>query len=448
MKTRADTLHAKTEAGNLDCIHCGLCLAVCPTYLQLGNEADSPRGRIYLIDALKEGRLAPSSLNFHKHMHLCLECRACETACPSGVRFSIMMNDTRAMIREQRRLSALERVVRRIVFTWAMSNRRFLRLGFGALRLYQISGLQWLARSSGVLRFFSATLATMESLLPVIPKRPSYSLPEQVTGNGRLSVSFFEGCIMPELFGPTHEATLRVLERNGVAVCLPSRQTCCGALHIHEGEMEKALELARKNIDAFEADGADFIVNNAAGCGAMLKEYGHLLKDDAAYAERASAFSHRVKDISEFLDMLGISGEMGRLELKVTYDDPCHLLHAQGIRSAPRNLLRRIPGIEFVEMPDSDRCCGSAGIYNIMQPELAGPILAEKIANIERTGAQVVATGNPGCLLQIRAGLRARMLPVRVVHPIELLDEAYRRGSRAAEAHPQGPHPESPESTR
>jgi glycolate oxidase iron-sulfur subunit len=363
------------------------------------------------------------------------------------VRFSIMMNDARAMIREQRRLSAIERVMRRIVFTWAMSNRRFLRLGFGALRLYQISGLQWLARSSGVLRFFSATLATMESLLPVIPKRPSYSLPEQATGNGRLSVSFFEGCIMPELFGPTHEATLRVLERNGVAVCLPSRQTCCGALHIHEGEMERALELARKNIDAFEADGADFIVTNAAGCGAMLKEYGHLLKDDAAYAERASAFSHRVKDISEFLDMLGISGEMGRLELKVTYDDPCHLLHAQGIRSAPRNLLRRIPGIEFVEMPDSDRCCGSAGIYNIMQPELAGPILAEKIANIERTGAQVVATGNPGCLLQIRAGLRARKLPVRVVHPIELLDEAYRRGSRA-DAHPQEPHPESPESTR
>lgn len=428
MKSEAVTGEARSEAGNLDCIHCGLCLAVCPTYLQLGNEADSPRGRIYLMDALKEGRVEPSSGNLHKHMLLCLECRACETACPSGVRFSIMMNAARAAILERRRFSTIERAVRRFVFDRAMSSRVVLRLGFAALRIYQLRGLQRLVRGSGILKLFPATLATMESLLPVIPNRASYSLPVRASGYGRLSVAFFEGCIMPELFGPTHEATIRVLERNGVAICLPRRQTCCGALHVHEGEMGKALDLARKNIDAFEDDGADFIVTNAAGCGAMLKEYGQLLKDDPVYAGRAAAFSHRVKDISEFLDMLEIGGEMGRLELKVTYDDPCHLLHAQGIRSAPRNLLRRIPGIEFVEMRDSDRCCGSAGIYNIMQPGLANRILAEKIANIERTGASVVATGNPGCLLQIEAGLRARKLAIRVVHPVELLDEAYRRG--------------------
>ncbi len=431
MNTAAVTGMAKPEANNLDCIHCGLCLAVCPTYLQLGNEADSPRGRIYLMDALKEDRVKRSSENFHKHMLLCLECRACETACPSGVRFSIMMNDARAAIRESRRFSATVRVVRRVVFGWAMSSRFFLRISFAVLRFYQRSRLQRLVRASGVLKLFPATLATMESLLPVIPERSSYSLPARTTGNGRLSVAFFEGCIMPELFGPTNEATIRVLDRNGIAVCLPRRQTCCGALHIHEGEMQRALDLARRNIDAFDGDGADFIVTNAAGCGAMLKEYGDLLKDDPRYAERASAFSHRVKDVSEFLDMVEIGGEMGRLELKVTYDDPCHLLHAQGIRSAPRNLLRRIPGIELVEMRDSDRCCGSAGIYNIMQPALAGHILDEKISNIERTGAGVVATGNPGCLLQIEAGLRARKLPVRVVHPIELLDDAYRRGGRA-----------------
>jgi glycolate oxidase iron-sulfur subunit len=429
MSSRPGSLEAKPEAGNLDCIHSGLCLAVCPTYLQLGNEADSPRGRIYLIDALEEGRILSSSGNFHKHMLLCLECRACETACPSGVRFSVMMNDARARIRSERRFSPVERLFRHIVFRKAMSSRWFLRIGFGALRLYQVTGLQRLVRATGILRLFPATLATMDSLLPVIPKRSTLSLPERVMGNGRLTVSFFAGCIMPELFGPTHEATLRVLERNGVAVCMPRRQTCCGALHLHEGELESALDLARKNVDAFEADGADFIVTNAAGCGAMLKEYGQLLKDDPAYAERASAFSHRVKDISEFLDMLGITGEMGRLELTVTYDDPCHLLHAQGIRAAPRNLLRRIPGVEITEMADSDRCCGSAGIYNIAQPALASQILADKIANIQRTGAQVVATGNPGCLLQIEAGLRARKLPIRVVHPIELLDEAYRRGS-------------------
>jgi glycolate dehydrogenase iron-sulfur subunit len=431
MKTEAVTGEARSEAGNLDCIHCGLCLAVCPTYLQLGNEADSPRGRIYLIDALREGRVEPSSENFHKHVLLCLECRACETACPSGVRFSVMMNDARSAILERRRFSAVERVVRRVVFDRAMSSRPILRFGFAALRLYQRSGLQRLVRGSGILKLLPAALGTMESLLPVIPKRASYALPARVTGNGRLSVALFEGCIMPELFGPAHEATIRVLEKNGVVTCLPRSQTCCGALHIHEGEMAKGLDLARKNIDAFEADGADFIVTNAAGCGAMLKEYGQLLKDDPLYAERASAFSHRVKDISEFLDMLDISGDMGRLDLKVTYDDPCHLLHAQGVRAAPRNLLRRIPGIEFVEMRDSDRCCGSAGIYNITQPGLAGRILADKISNIERTGASVVATGNPGCLLQIQAGLRARKLPVRVVHPVELLDEAYRRGSDA-----------------
>jgi len=429
MNPEAVTGVVKPEAGNLDCIHCGLCLAVCPTYLQLGNEADSPRGRIYLMDALKEGRVVPSSENFHKHMLLCLECRACETACPSGVRYSVMMNDARAAILDRRRFSAIERVVRRVVFDRVMSSRPLLRFGFAVLRLYQISGLQRMVRASGILRLFPSTLGTMESLLPVIPRRSAYSLPARITGNGRLTVAFFEGCIMPELFGPTHEATIRVLERNGVAICLPPRQTCCGALHIHEGELAKALDMARRNIDAFESDGADFIVTNAAGCGAMLKEYGQLLKNDPRYAGRASAFSHRVKDISEFLDMLEISGKMGRLELKVTYDDPCHLLHAQGIRSAPRNLLRRIPGVEFIEMPDSDRCCGSAGIYNIMQPGLAGRILADKISNIERTGARVVATGNPGCLLQIEAGLRARNLPVRVMHPVDLLDEAYRRGS-------------------
>jgi glycolate oxidase iron-sulfur subunit len=339
-----------------------------------------------------------------------------------------MMNEARSTILKRRRFSTLERVVRRIVFDRAMSSHPILRFGFSALRLYQASGFQRLVRGSGILKIFPATLGTMESLLPVIPKRASYALPARVKGNGRLSVAFFEGCIMPELFGPVHEATIRVLEKNGVATCLPRNQTCCGALHIHEGEMEKGLDLARRNIDAFEADGADFIVTNAAGCGAILKEYGQLLKDDPRYAKRAAAFSHRVKDISEFLDMLEISREMGRLELKVTYDDPCHLLHAQGIRSAPRNLLRRIPGIEFIEMRDSDRCCGSAGIYNIMQPGLAGQILADKISKIEQTGACVVATGNPGCLLQIEAGLRARKLPIRVVHPVQLLDEAYRRG--------------------
>lgn len=235
----------------------------------------------------------------------------------------------------------------------------------------------------------------------------------------------FEGCIMPELFGAVHEATVRVLQRNGFAVELPPHQTCCGALHLHDGDIETARRLARTNIAAFETAGAAAVVVNAAGCGAMLKEYDKLLADDPAFAERAQAFSRRVYDICEFLNAIAINNDMERLNLKVAYDDPCHLLHAQGIRAAPRNLLRVIPGLQLVELEGADRCCGSAGIYNITQPGMSARILNEKIAHIIGSGAEVVASGNPGCMLQIQAGLRAKNLPTRVVHPIELLDQAY-----------------------
>jgi glycolate oxidase iron-sulfur subunit len=222
-----------------------------------------------------------------------------------------------------------------------------------------------------------------------------------------------------------HEATVRVLRRNGISVGLPSRQTCCGALHLHDGDLETARQLARKNIAAFEREGAETIVVNAAGCGVMLKEYGDLLASDPLYAQRALQFSRRVQDISEYLDAVGIDRNMERCDWKVAYDDPCHLLHGQGIKAAPRNLLRAIPGLQLIELRDADRCCGSAGIYNILQPEMSERILDEKIANIMLSGAQIVASGNPGCLLQIQAGLRARDLPVRTMHPIELLDQAY-----------------------
>lgn len=413
------------ETAHLDCIHCGICLAVCPTYLQLGSEVDSPRGRIYLINAMEEGRISPASPVFERHMHMCLECRACESACPSGVRYSLMMNDARTTIREKKKLSRWESFVRWLVFEIAFPSRQVMHVSFRLLRFYQRSGIQKVVRSTRLLRLFSKRLQSMEALLPEVPKAASYSLPETAPRQGRGRASFFEGCIMPELFGSVHEATLRVLERNDVSVCSPSRQTCCGALHLHDGEMKGAMELARRNIDAFENDGADYIVVNAAGCGAMLKEYGRLLKDDPSYAGRARTFSARVKDIAEFLETLGISKDMAPLKLRVTYDDPCHLLHAQGIKAAPRNLLKNIPGLEMLELQDADRCCGSAGIYNITQPEMSARILEDKIANIARTGAEVVATGNPGCMLQIQAGLRAKNLPVKVVHPIELLDQAY-----------------------
>jgi len=413
------------EIANLNCIHCGLCLPVCPTYLQLGSEADSPRGRIYLINALEEGRVAPTSAIFEKHVYRCLECRACETACPSGVRYSAMMNSARQVIREHKKPGLGEQLLRALIFRTVFPRRRLIHASFRLLRFYQRSGLRKLVQASRVLMLFPEKLRLMEELLPEVPRSPGYRLPERAAPEGRSRVSLFEGCIMPELFGPVHEATLRVLGHNDVSVCSPSRQTCCGALHLHDGEVELARELARRNIEAFAGDGADFIVVNAAGCGAMLKEYGELLREDPVYAERAADFSGRVKDISEYLEELGIYADMGKLEIKATYDDPCHLAHGQGIRTAPRRLLKSIPGLKLVELRDSERCCGSAGIYNITQPELAAGILEEKISNLKLTGAQVVASGNPGCLLQIQSGLRRNGVNMKVAHPVELLDMAY-----------------------
>lgn len=421
---------AERDSANLDCIHCGLCLSVCPTYLQLGSEVDSPRGRIYLIKALNEGRVQASSPTFEKHMHLCLECRACETACPSGVTFSIMMNDARAAIREADSRISLSRIFRRLVFRSLLPSRSLLRLNFALLRFYQRSGLRKLVRATRLLEVLSRRLAALEALLPDVPSPPRYELPERLAPGTVRAAALFEGCIMPELFGPVHEAAVRVLRRNDVSLCSPAKQTCCGALHLHDGEKPLALQLARRNIVAFENAGAECVVTTAAGCGAMLKEYGHLLADDPAYAQRAAAFSRKVRDIAEYLDSLGPRQGMGRLEATVAYDDPCHLLHGQGIKTAPRNLLKGIPGLRLVELRDADRCCGSAGIYNITHPEMSSRLLDEKISNIVRSGANTVATGNPGCMLQIQQGLRARNLRVRTVHPIELLDEAYRNGAK------------------
>ncbi|MBZ5500069.1 MAG: 4Fe-4S dicluster domain-containing protein [Acidobacteriia bacterium] len=426
MAAQAPAQSETRETAHLDCIHCGICLSACPTYLQLGGEADSPRGRIYLINAMQEGRIGAAGPRFQQHMLLCLECRACETACPSGVRFSAMMNEARAQIGKSRRLSAGAAFVRYLVLRKIFLSRRLMHFSFRMLRFYQRSGIRRLLRASRILRLFPGHLIQMEALLPEIPKSPRYPWSEGIVRTGRKRVLLFEGCIMPELFGPVHEATVRVLQHHGFSVALPARQACCGAVHLHEGDPETARQLARKNIAAFEKEEAAAIIVNAAGCGAMLKEYDELLAADPAYAGRARAFSRRVRDISEFLDAIGINRNMERLDLKVTYDDPCHLLHAQGIKAAPRNLLRSIPGLELVELRDADRCCGSAGIYNITHPEMSSRILDEKIANIIRSGAQVVASGNPGCLLQIQAGLRAKNLPTRVAHPIELIDQAYR----------------------
>ena len=434
-----------SEAELARCVHCGLCMPHCPTFRELHVETESPRGRLHLMRALGEGRVEPSD-TFVRHMYVCLDCRACEAACPSGVKFGQLMEATRAEIRHRRPASFGERALRWLVFRQLFPHPGRLALVGGLLRAYQRLGLQRLARFVGALlaapRVPAADdlsprrarapaplrrLLDAERLLPRLSGR--FFEPRGVVappGAVRHRIAFFAGCVMRLAFAETNRATVRVLAHNGCAVALPEGQICCGALHVHAGEREQAKELARRNIAAFEASGAETIVVNAAGCGATLKEYGELLGHDPTWAERARAFSARVRDLSEFLAELPLAPPRGRLEAQVTYQDACHLAHAQRIRQQPRDVLAAIPGLELSEMADADRCCGSAGIYNLTEPELAARFGAQKVDNVLATRADLVVSTNPGCLIQLRSGLRERGALTRAVHLADLLDAAYR----------------------
>lgn len=412
------------------CIHCGLCLDKCPTYRTLGTEMDSPRGRIYLIKAVNEERL-PMTPNFVEHMYLCLDCRACETACPSHVHFSDLMERTRGQIERQVPRLWHERAIRHLVFQELFPHPSRLRLLFHALRLYQRSGLQALLRKSGLLSLFPQDLQQMESMLPSLPEQPfSRSVPEMLPGAAPVTrrVGFFTGCVMDLLFTEVHQASVRVLQANGCDVRTPRQQSCCGALHMHAGERETARMLARQTIEAFEHQPVDVIVNNAAGCGAQLKSYGELLEDDPLFAERAHQFSARVQDIAECLAQEPLRGPLGAIPKRVAYDDPCHLLHAQRIRQQPRDLLASIPELELVSVTDADFCCGAAGIYNITHGEVSRRILERKMEHLIAAKPDIITTGNPGCIMQLKTGARLAHLDVPVVHPIELLDAAYQAG--------------------
>jgi glycolate oxidase iron-sulfur subunit len=412
------------------CVHCGFCLQQCPTYLQLGMETDSPRGRIHLIRAVAEGHAAatPSLVG---HLDLCLQCRACETACPSSVPFGRIMESGRAMLVQQGTVPFGWKLrVWLLKHTLPYPTR--LRVLIGILRVYQRSGLQRVVRATGLLRALPGGLADAESLLPDVP--PGYrSLTPKATPGATRRVALLTGCVMPLLYPRTHEATVRVLARNGVETVAPAEQRCCGALSLHAGDRRTARALARRNIDSFAALGVEAIVVNSAGCGSTLKEYGELLAQDAAYAEQAHRFSSLVRDVSEYLVTLPFPPPTGALNQRVTYQDSCHLVHAQQVRSAPRELLRAIPGLELVELETPDRCCGSAGIYSFAQREMSLRLLDDKMRDIAATlrqaqgeaGTPVIATANPGCMMQLEAGLRRHKLPGRVVHVVELLDEAY-----------------------
>jgi glycolate oxidase iron-sulfur subunit len=411
----------------LQCVHCGFCLPTCPTYAELGQEPDSPRGRIYLIKALADGRVELTD-SVAEHLSLCLGCRACESACPSGVPYGHLIEAGRAELEARRPGSPWRRLVRRMALTGLLPRPALLRAVARGLRLYQRSGLQRLVRASGILRVLPGGFAAAEALLPTLPPAGGGgALPEVVPARGprRARVGFLHGCVQDAVFRTHNEATLRCLARQGVEVVVPRAQRCCGALHAHAGEPDTARALARTTIAAFESTGADAVVVNAAGCGAHMKAYGHLLRGDPAWAGRAAAFARRVVDATEFLARAPLAGPLGPLPLRATYHDPCHLAHGQQVRAEPRALLRAVPGLELTELAEAEMCCGSAGIYNLSEPEMAHRLLERKLARVAATGATTVVTANPGCILQLAAGLAARRRDVEVLHVVEVLDRAY-----------------------
>ena len=408
------------------CVHCGLCLNACPTYRELGLEMDSPRGRVYQMIQVASGA-RPLSASYVEHLNLCLACRACETACPSGVQYGRLIQAARAEIEQKAPRALWVRLLRGFVFEHLLVSPAILRMAGGLLYLYQATGLQALVRSSGLLKPFGG-LAGLEALTPSA-ERPFFfreigkTFPAE--GPTRYRVAFLAGCIANVCFARLNEATVRVLQKNGCEVVIPAGQGCCGALHAHSGLLEGARKLARKNIEVCLAEDYDAIITNAAGCGSTLKEYRELLEDDPAYRERAAGFSKLMKDVTEFLCSIELNRNLGAVPRTVTYQDSCHLAHGQRIRLAPRRLLEAVPGLRFKEMPLSDLCCGSAGVYNVVHHEMAASILQTKIQCAEATGAEVIATANPGCLLQLRAGAALYGHGQRVMHVVEILDEGY-----------------------
>ena len=421
----------------LACVHCGLCLEACPTYVATGDENDSPRGRLYLMRAVEEGRLAVDSPAFDSHIDRCLGCRACEAACPAGVEYGQLLEAARAEItRSQPRPGGIYGVLKFVLrHVWLEPKR--LRAAFAVARLVRDSGLAKFFLRSGFAASISSEFKFGLTLLlssaddgsgseKRAGRMPAHRPQDAGARGAAAGVMFFKACVTEGLFQRVNAATVRVLEANGCRAQAPSGQVCCGALHAHAGELDGARVLARQNIEAFR-DGAAPIVTNAGGCGAMLASYGHLLAADGAYAERARAFSLRVRDIGQQLEANGFRNGASIGVERTTYDASCHLLHGQHATASSLQMLWAIPNLNFVPLPESDVCCGGAGVYNLLEPALSAQVLAEKLKQIESSGATILATGNAGCHMQIAAGAHLAGMPLRVCHPVELLDESYRR---------------------
>lgn len=408
------------------CVHCGFCLTTCPSYRVLGTEMDSPRGRIYLMDAVNEGEITLPGTTA-QHFDSCLGCLACVSACPSGVRYDRLIESTRAQVARNQPRNWRDRLIRSLIFNLFPYPER-LRALLVPLLLYQRTGLQDLVQATPLLKRLSPQLAAMDALLPQVPTaafRPPMPTRVPAQGERRYRVGMIQGCVQRLFFSEVNDATVRVLTANGCEVYTPETQGCCGALPQHQGQVPQAEDLARQMIDSFAPLDLDAIIINAAGCGHTLKEYGHILQGDPEYAQKAADFASKVRDVQEFLAAIRLTAPLSPLKegsFPVVYQDACHLLHGQRISLQPRQLLRQIPGLELREPMDAALCCGSAGVYNMLQPEVAAELGEQKVENLLNTGAEAIASANPGCALQIQQHLKAQDHPIPVLHPMMLLD--------------------------
>ncbi|PPJ65254.1 (Fe-S)-binding protein [Cuspidothrix issatschenkoi] len=410
------------------CVHCGFCLSTCPSYRVLGKEMDSPRGRIYLMDAINEGEIALNTATV-EHFDSCLGCLACVSTCPSGVQYDKLISATRHQVERNYNRSLPDKLIRQLIFS-LFPNPDLLRILLFPLLVYQKLGISKLLQATGLIKAISPQLAAMESILPEITlKSFQDNLPDIIPAKGekRYRVGVILGCVQRLFFSGVNEATVRVLTANGCEVVIPKSQGCCAALPEHQGQTEQAKTLARQMIDSFADTNVDFVIINAAGCGHTLKEYGHILEDDPEYAEKAKIFAAKVKDSQEFLANVGLTAKLSPLtnkNINLVYQDACHLLHGQKISVQPRQLLKQIPGVTLKEPIDAALCCGSAGVYNMLQPEIAEELGKQKAQNLLNTGADLIASPNPGCSLQISKYLQGKT--ISVMHPMELLDYAIR----------------------
>jgi len=415
----------------LDCVHCGLCTASCPTYVETGNENDSPRGRIYLMRSVTDGKLTLNH-EVRRHLELCLDCRACETACPSGVQYGKLIEPFRVNMEHVAGDAGKTKTgdwFHKYILFGLFTNPKLLSQQMHLARIAQMLWLDKLVVNTGLWRLLPSRLGRLVTMLPKL-ERPLPPLPDFLPAKGkrRARVALFAGCVGDVMFRHTNWATARVLQENGCDVVVPQTQACCGAIHFHAGASEPALQLADQNVAAFQAEGLDAILVNVAGCGSMLKDYGHHWADagNSARQHQREQFAAKVKDVSEFLDELGLVTPHGPINITATYHDACHLAHAQKVREQPRHLLQKIPGLKLVELPESELCCGAAGTYNLTEPEMAERLGRRKLENIRSTGARVVITSNAGCLLQIARQARMEGETLKIVHPMDLLDLSYR----------------------